>query len=301
MMTKALSTLKLDLRAILSTTPPPPDEVLQGLPVGAVGALVAPGGIGKTMLLLSICLALAAGRRCPLASQGTPKGPRKPAPVVLVLAEETVEEMHRRLHHVVDAEVRNAKGVATARERSELAGLLEENLRVYPLAGRGRLMFGGDDDEQAVKSLDESVGGARLVVLDPLRQFHAGDENDSASMTSLVQTLQSIASRHRCAVLISHHTSKSASMGGTGDQAGASRGSGALTDALRWQMNLSRLDVELGKRYAISPSQLGQYVRADLSKANYVAPQPALVFRREAGGVLKALPPVLNAPLARSR
>jgi hypothetical protein len=226
---------------------------------------------------------------------------RSAAPVVLVAAEEAVDEMHRRLHNLFAAATLRRKGAAGAQEQHQFAALLEENLRVYPLAGRARLRLDGDESAGSLSALNEAAQGARLVIIDPLRQFHSGDENDSWAMTSLVQKLQALAYRHRCAVLLTHHTSKHASMGGLGDHAGASRGSGALTDALRWQLNLSRMDASLGKSYGIPVGELDAHIRADFAKTNYMAPRPPLAFRREAGGALRPMLPKLSAGKGRGR
>ena len=78
-------------------------------------------------------------------------------------------------------------------------------------------------------------------------------------------------------------------MQGQGDKAGASRGSAAFTDALRWQMNLSQLDDALAAQYGIPAHERRRHVRVDLAKANYIAPREPQVLRRDSGGVLSVL------------
>ncbi|MEN9543290.1 MAG: hypothetical protein RLZZ598_123, partial [Pseudomonadota bacterium] len=130
---------------------------------------------------------------------------------------------------------------------------------------------------------------ARLVAIDPLRQFHTGDENDSWVMTSLLQDLQKLACAGERAVLVAHHTNKWSTTAGQGDRAGASRGSGAFTDALRWQLNLSALDDDLATAYGIRTEDVRQHVRLDLAKANYLPPQAPVVLRRGQGGAFSAV------------
>ena len=289
------SALKLDIAAALSRPPPPPDDVLPGLPVGAVGALVAPGGAGKTMLALGASVGLATGMPSVSGLEAQGRGlSAAPAPVVLVTAEESVDEMHRRLHRVVAALFPEKGGAASVMSRSDAVALLEQHLRVYPLSGRARIRL-DDESSASLQALTEAAAGARLVILDPLRQFHSQDENDSWAMTDVVQKLQRIAHRNRCAVIVSHHTSKHATMNGLGGQAGASRGSAALTDAVRWQLNLSRLDDSLAKLYGIQADDLERHLRVDLAKANYAEPQAPIVMRKEAGGVLVRLEPKLKS------
>jgi hypothetical protein len=171
---------------------------------------------------------------------------------------------------------------------------LAENFLLFPLCGRMRLLVETrDGPTEQLQELEDACEGAQLLIVDPLRQFHTGDENDSWAMTAVLQAFQRVAGRHGCAVLLAHHTNKAAMLNGHGDQALASRGSGALTDGVRWQMNLSRLDERLAAAYGIAAHELGWYIRADLAKANYLPPQPPQVFQRskEFGGALMRMTP----------
>lgn len=51
----------LDLQAAFTEPPKPIDFVLPGLPLGSVGALVSPGGAGKSMLALQLAMQIAGG------------------------------------------------------------------------------------------------------------------------------------------------------------------------------------------------------------------------------------------------
>ena len=281
---------RLDVRRALTTPPPVPDHVLPGLPTGAVGALVAPGSTGKTMFLLQLCINLAAGMPAVggiLSGEARRSARLAPAKVVLAVAEETLDEMHRRLHAAVSHIISSSHPLLDQHRRDQVLELLDANLHVYALAGSTRMLIDGRDTQgDGLQALAQMSTGARLVVIDPMRQFHTGNENDSWAMTSVVQALQSIASAGPCAVLAAHHTNKQSTLSGSGDQAGASRGSAAFTDGVRWQLNLSQLDEALASQYRIAVGERRGYLRADLAKANYIAPQPPQVLRREAGGVL---------------
>lgn len=288
---------KMDILKTLATSPPVPDHVLPGLPTGAVGALVASGGVGKTILLLQTSVALATGQPVLGGLFGAEIVARTPAKVVLVVAEESVDVMHLRLHAVLGSLLAHTLPSMDQDARDRLYGLLHANLDLYPLAGSTRLLIddwaapakGGDAAPSGLETLRAMAAGARLLVIDPLRQFHTGDENDSWAMTSVVQDLQSIASAHRCAVLVAHHTNKSSTFNGQADRAGAARGSAALTDGVRMQLNLSPLDDSLGAAFGVFGDDLARHVRLDLSKSNYLAPQPPQVMRRGAGGVFEAV------------
>jgi regulatory protein RepA len=279
--------LRLDVRKALTTEPPSPDFVLPGLSTGTVGALVAPGATGKTLLLLQVSAALAGG--LPVLGGRFFSDARAlqadPAKVVLVVAEETASLMHLRLHAAVDALLTKSRRDLFDPSHERLMTLLQENLHIYPLAGQFRMLLdGGDPQCDGLAVLNDISDGARLVAVDPLRQFHTGDENDSWVMTKLMQDLQRLACTRDLAVIVAHHTNKWSTANGQGDKAGASRGSAAFTDAVRWQMNLSMLDADLAKSSGIDVEDVRQYVRLDLAKTNYLPPQSPLVLKRGTGG-----------------
>lgn len=292
---KLLLPARMDVQKALSTRPPLPDFVLPGLPTGTVGGLVAPGATGKTLLLLQVCTALATGQ--PVLGGGlfSTETPGKPAKVVLVVAEETPDLMHARLHAAVGELLERIRPDLLDQADGSLKALLAQNLHIYPLAGQYRMLLDGSDPaNNGLAVLTKLSADARLVAIDPLRQFHTGDENDSWVMTKLLQDLQMLACAGKRAVLVAHHTNKWSTTAGQGDRAGASRGSGAFTDALRWQWNLSALDEDLAAAYGILAEDVRQHVRVDLAKANYLPPQPPAVLRRGQGGAFS----VVTAPNA---
>jgi RecA-family ATPase len=142
------------------------------------------------------------------------------------------------------------------------------------------------DSAEGFNQLTRVCEGARLVMLDPIRRFHTCDENDSGAMTALVQMLQELASRTQAAVVFAHHTNRASQQMGQGDTAGAARGSTALTDGVRWQLNLSRPTKESAKRLEIH-GELTDLVLADIAKANYLPGQTTAILERQSGGVLR--------------
>jgi RecA-family ATPase len=254
--------------------------------------LAGPGGVGKTMFELQVALAIACGGSiCGGMFDGVKTGAlmsNRPGKVVLVTAEESVDVIWHRLHAIVATLLGQSSLMGVDVGPADLLDLWAENLHIYPLAGLPRITFMDGDltSTEHFKQLVNVCAGARLVILDPVRRFHSCDENDSGAMTSLVQLLQGLSARTKAAVIFSHHTNRASTQLGMGDTAGAARGSTALTDGVRWQMNFSKVSKEVTKRRGISEDEVGRFVMVDIAKSNNLPPQPTLTLERHVGGVL---------------
>jgi RecA-family ATPase len=274
----------LNIGHMLRNSPPALDHVLSGLLAKTVGLLVGPGAVSKTMLALQIGIAMATGTEL-LGGLvgGTGAGLSQPRRVILILAEESEVIVWHRLHAIASIQL-----AATGIDPDESAELLKRNLVVHALAGGDQVNLLGDDWERtsAGEQLREVCKGARLVILDPVRDFHNADENDSTAMKALARHIASYAISTGAAWLLVHHSSRAAALNGFGGSADASRGSTALTNAVRWQMNLSRVTREMAKQHRIDSDQLSQSVLIDVPKSNYIETPSTLLARRGPHGVL---------------
>lgn len=268
---------RLNLKAILASPRPELEFVLPNLLKGSVGLLAGPGGVGKTNFLLQLGIELALGQPL-LGGCFSPQPPRK---VSLVLAEEYASIMACRLHdHFVAL-----KGIAgqSTEPHESAAELLMERLIIVPAGGRDT-NISTEDDTHLFDELVTLTTGSDLIVLDPIRRFHDGDENSSADMTRLVQRLEVLATRTKATVLCAHHMNKSAATAEFGEAQQAARGSSALTDGVRWQANLLPLGIEAAKRHGIAHDDRTAHVRLLLSKSNYGPPLPERLLRRTSNG-----------------
>lgn len=257
--------MALDLMAAFTELPPPLDYVLPNMVAGTVGALVSPGGAGKSMLALQLAAQIAGGPDL-LELGELPTGP-----VVYLPAEDPPTAIHHRLH---------ALGAhLTAEQRQAVA----EGLLIEPLIGKcPNIMALGWFD-----FLKRAAEGRRLVVLDTLRRFHIEEENASGPMAQVIGRMEAIAADTGCSIVFLHHANKGAAMMGTGDQQQASRGSSVLVDNIRWQSYLSGMTQAEAEEWGVDGRQRGYFVRYGVSKANYGAPFQECWFRRHEGGVLK--------------
>ena len=298
---------RLNIQHILTTSPPPQDHVLPGLLAGTVGMLAGPGGVGKTMFELQLAMAVACGGEiCGGLFEKwevSASEPRKPGRVVMVVAEESHDVIWHRLHAVVATLFERPELLGIEADPEKLIKLWSENLHIYPLDGMPRVTLIDRDLEVTdnFKQLMTACDGARLVIVDPIRRFHSCDENDSGAMTALVQSLQQASAWTKAAIIFAQHVNRASMQTGIGDTAGAARGSTALTDGVRWQLNLSEPTKEVARSRGIDVDDRKRFVMVDIAKANYLPPQRTEMLERLPGGVLLLTGKSFNpAPIAKS-
>ncbi|MBY6346473.1 hypothetical protein E5C31_10920 [Providencia rettgeri] len=257
--------MALDLMVAFSEPPPPIDYVLPNMVAGTVGALVSPGGAGKSMLILQLAAQVAGGPDL-LEVGELPTGA-----VVYLPAEDPPIAIHHRLH---------ALGAhLTAAQRQAVA----DGLLIEPLIGKCPNIMAPDWFD----GLNRAAEGRRLMILDTLRRFHIEEENASGPMAQVIGRMEAIAAETGCSIVFLHHANKGAAMAGAGDQQQASRGSSVLVDNIRWQSYLSGMTQAEAEEWGVDEGQRGFFVRYGISKANYGAPFQECWFRRHEGGVLK--------------
>lgn len=255
----------IDILASFTELPPPIDYVLPNMVAGTVGALVSPGGAGKSMLALQLATQIAGGPDL-LGVGELPTGP-----AIYLPAEDPPAAIHHRLY---------ALGThLSAQERQAVAS----RLLIQPLIGSLPDMM----TPEWFDGIKRAAEGRRLMVLDTLRRFHVEEENASGPMAQVIGRMEAIAADTGCSIVFLHHTSKGAAMMGAGDQQQAGRGSSVLVDNIRWQSYLSGMTAADAEEWGVDDSQRPYFVRYGVSKVNYGAPFKERWFRRHNGGVLK--------------
>jgi RecA-family ATPase len=168
-------------------------------------------------------------------------------------------------------------------DAGSLLKTLRENLYIVPRVGEDNLMTKERDREvQITPFVDRliktvtSINNLRLIVVDPVSRFRGGEENSAEDTTRFVEAVERIAKTKGCAILTVHHTNKGSSNGEQSQS--ASRGSSALTDGVRLQINMS-----------IAPGSQdngGQLVELRITKSNYAAVGAPILLRRDGQGRL---------------
>lgn len=264
----------------LSTPPPLRRWLLKDLVVlGKVGAVVAPGGSSKSQWMLQLAVSVATG--IPLADHwevGETGG------VIVLFAEDDDDEIHRRLHRI--------KTHLTMRGHEKALAPLSERLYIFSTIGTDTLLTkkGTTGEVSATVTVDRiaalarQVPDLRLIVIDPGSRFRGGEENSNEDATRFVEALEKLAQQTGATVMLAHHANKNSSASGSEVSQSASRGASALTDGLRWQMNLNRPTDSQANALNLPKDALGSYVAATVTKTNYSAiPAPVLLERGQDG------------------
>jgi hypothetical protein len=221
----AQSTRPAHLKSLLCTLPesfeseeiPAQQYAIHNLyPLGCVSALLGAGKVGKSTLILSQMLHIAAGREW--------EGLRVQAGIVYYLSgEDKFDEVRRRIQRIAKQSQFTADELAAIRK----------NFRVLNCVGQGfqlvDVQHGQVTISKTVDALVEDILTDRpvLVVVDTVSRFLGADENSNTVMARLVSALERLAEQSQAACVAVHHVSKQAKRNGIVDSS-ASRGGDAL-------------------------------------------------------------------------
>lgn len=237
-----------------------------------VGALFAPGGTGKTTLVLFQVVHLVLGR--PLFGH---EAKHLGCPVIILTAEDSRETLIGRLRqicaqlHLTDAEIRAVR----------------ENVIITDVSGMGiKLTTVEKDVVMPSQNLDRFILLASevkpsLIVIDPMVSFGVGESRVNDAEQGMIDAARRIRNQLRCCVLFVHHTGKEAARNKTTDQY-SGRGGSALSDGCRMIHVLQSLTpeewTEATGDLLDSNSQGFVYARP---KMTWCEPQPDIYLKRQ--------------------
>lgn len=270
----------IDLTAAFLTKPAPLDFVLPGLVAGTVGVVVSPGGVGKSMLMLESALSIGIGEDVGGIWGEAPHRGR-----VLYLAGEDPKEVLERRLHALGYMLRDGQDDSAA-EMVEILPAYGMGIKVADASPVG--IVPSRSWEILEKYLTENP--CRLLILDTLNRLLGGiSENDSGAMGAVLSIIEQTCRKTGCAVVIVHHANKASMSSGTGTEQHAARGSSAITDNARWQVNLTTMSKDEAETRGIEDdAERRGWVRLDLAKVNYGPPIAERWLRRGLSGELAA-------------
>jgi len=279
------------------------------LPLGQVGILASAGGVGKTMALVELALAVATGREwlgmhVPREAQGH---------VLLALGEESAEEVRRRVYAAF-ALMWPSEDERHRAEREEALRLIGERVHVVPLSGKPVALVTVDRKTREVhatkahedlSALLEAGQDWKLVALDPLSRFAGPDtETDNAAATRFVQAVEElVCAPGKPTVLVSAHTTKASRKGDEPHDATSVRGSSSIVDSARWVATLApaKRD-EIVKLVDPEGTRFPRLAYLECVKSNYGLTDDAKhTLVRGDGGTLRGLTKAERKDLAKAR
>lgn len=200
---------------------PAPDWIIPGwLKRGNTGFIIGqPKRACKSWLLLNLAWDLSEGK--PLwnvfhSKNGAVFEPPKPLRVVYFTQEDTEDDVQDRTDLMMNA--------GRLPNRNFWIVPKDLHLSLDEKEGLGRI-------QSELDAVVRDAGPIDLILFDPMRRLHRGDENSSEIMAKLWQLLDILHQRYNCAVIFSHHIVKPpTAKGSTFDVTNpyAARGSGDL-------------------------------------------------------------------------
>jgi hypothetical protein len=226
-----------------------------------VTILNAPGGVGKSTLLVSTAVSLASG--LPLLGQKIFKRRR----VLLINLEEHIDELILKFDAALSYHGRSNNLPADIDDWITLYGSGEmPGLTLTTTApGSSRELV----NQAGLQRLHASIRAAEadVVIIDPLSMLMPAGMNDNGVVYAAIQGVKQIAADLGCGIVLAAHTRK----GGTieGDGAEATLGAVALTNAARIVKGLRRLSPETCRAIGVPYGDEGDIREIVDQKANY--------------------------------
>lgn len=226
-----------------------------------ISVLVAPGSVGKSLMTLQWAAAIALGgdfaARLGVDVVETTR-------VLVVNNEDEKEEMQMRMAAIAR---RFELPRAELKERIAFLSGTERPFRSLERDDRGRLVESPDVAQMVAYIKRRGVG---VVVVDPLVDTHAADENSNVEMARVMQMWRRVMAATGCAIVIVHHTKKPSGAGADSfvGSADSGRGASAVINAARIASTLFAMTDKDADKYGIRPDRRNRYVRLDDAKMN---------------------------------
>jgi len=222
-----------------------------------VSATVAPGGIGKSSLVITEALAMVSGKDL-LGVH--PSGRSR---VWLWNLEDPAEEITRHVqatashYRLKPEDLEDYLFVDSGRDQRLVIAVTDRN-------GTGIL-------QPTVDSLVEELIRRQIdvLIIDPFVSSHEAPENDNGAMDRIVKEGGRVAQRANCAIELVHHSRKS-SAGEIEITVESSRGGKALTDGCRSVRVLNRMSKEEGENAGVDAHR--SHFRTFIDKSNLAPP-----------------------------
>ena len=231
----------------------------------AITVIVGAGAAGKSSLMIVWAIALALDRQFHRMT------PRHGCRVLIFNAEDGPDEQKLRFSAALrsfgatPADLKDVVLRVSTTKLGRLIGNVEGAIGFLP----------------AMTKLEEQIALFQpdVVMLDPMIELHAADENDNGGIREVMAHFRTLAVRHNLALVLAHHTRKGAIIPGDPDGA---RGASAIVGAARIVMTAVTMSEPEAEAFGISEKARKSYFRLDGAKSNHAALQDAECFEKVA-------------------
>jgi hypothetical protein len=230
-----------------------------------VSATIAPGGVGKSTLVVADALAMVSGK--PIMGQAVHSGPLR---VWVWNGEDPTEEMHRR---IIAAMLFHGVGAAAVADRLFLDSGRDTPIKIGETSPHGPRIA-----TPVVEALIAAIRDLQIDVLiaDPFVSMHSLPENDNGAMDAAVKAFALVADRTGCAIDLVHHSRK---LNGADADIDAARGGSAIAGAVRAARALNVMSQDVAEGLGVDERDRKSFVRIDDAKANLAPASGARWFR----------------------
>lgn len=236
-----------------------------------VGALIAPGGVGKTTVVLYEAIHIALG--LPLYGREVVK----PGPVAILTAEDDRDLLIARLGRLAAALALTPDQLATVRSRVLIQYVGSQDFRLCRIDKD--VVTLAPEVERLVDAL-EAVRPVMLVI-DPTVSFGVGEQRVNDAEQGLIRAARSLRDKLGCCVRLVHHTGKGNAREETRDQY-SGRGGSAMADGARMVHILQPLHSPNWEQEVGTPLTSGSTgLVLALPKMSYCPLQPPIYLERD--------------------
>lgn len=259
-----------------SALAPRPHILRRFLMAGDVTTLLAPGGVGKSLLTLTVAAHIAVGAS--FVDFGNAVG--RPAKSIIYNAEDSLDEMSMRLHAICTILALPFEQVSS--NIALISGKTHGRFRLAEMNGRVPLL-----NNEAIDSIIAAAShqDVVLVALDPLNKLHTLQGNDNIEMGVVMEAVERIAEKAHVAVLLSHHVAKASGSNGPkrAGNAEISMGAQSVVNSSRSAFTLLPPDDTDAKMLGLLDVERRLMVRLDDAKSNRWLPSGRATWFRKHG------------------
>lgn len=247
-----------------------PSTIVEGWFYEDVGVLIAPGGTGKTTLVLFMAIHIALGRDLFGATVV------KPGPVVILTAEDARESLVARLRSISQQMLLSAEEVFIVQKSILISDVSGNPLKLTEVSNQ--VVKSSNGTERLIRAI-VSIQPV-VVFIDPAVSFGIGEHRVNDAEQGLIEAARKIRNEASCCVEYVHHTGKQAARTQSKDQY-SGRGGSAFADGSRMV-------------HVLQPMEQGDWLKAtgDIlrdgevglvlarPKISHAPPQPEIYLKR---------------------